>query len=67
MPEEIFVDAWQLAEKLSISKRSIPALVRRGVVPAPVKLGRLRRWWFPGVCEALLGNRAALAAIREAA
>jgi predicted DNA-binding transcriptional regulator AlpA len=64
---EMFLDAWELAERLAISKRSIPSLVRRGIVPAPVKLGRLRRFYWPTVASALLGNREALAAAKGAA
>jgi excisionase family DNA binding protein len=40
----VLLDVLAVAALLSSSRRTVERLVARGEMPAPVKLGRLRRW-----------------------
>ena len=41
---DTYVNVQQLAKSLGLTKGSVYGLVRQGVLPAGVKLGRSRRW-----------------------
>jgi predicted DNA-binding transcriptional regulator AlpA len=46
----------ELAWELSVCETTIDELVRRGTIPAPIRLtDGCMRWWWPGV-EAALAN-----------
>jgi predicted DNA-binding transcriptional regulator AlpA len=51
-----FMSRKELAWELSVSESTIDELVRRGVIPAPIRLtDGCVRWWWPAV-EAALAN-----------
>jgi excisionase family DNA binding protein len=58
MPEMLTVG--EVAEKCNCSERHVYRLVKRGEMPAPIKLGQLNRWpqqiieeWIAAGCPAL--------------
>jgi excisionase family DNA binding protein len=40
----MLLDVRELSQRLGVSQRAIWAWVERGELPAPIELGRLRRW-----------------------
>jgi hypothetical protein len=48
-----FVDGAELARRLNLSPRSIPALAQRGELPAGILVGGVRRWVFGDVVNFL--------------
>jgi excisionase family DNA binding protein len=50
------VDAAGLASLLGISTRTLARMVKNGEIPAPVAMGRLRRW-NPSDVEAALRRK----------
>jgi predicted DNA-binding transcriptional regulator AlpA len=54
----VYLSDLELADRLGLNSRKTPwSLAARGLIPRPVKVGRLSRWWFPAVCEKLNGTR----------
>jgi|LakMenEpi03Aug12_release.lakeMendotaPanAssembly.Ray.scaffolds.fasta_scaffold156288_4 predicted DNA-binding transcriptional regulator AlpA len=51
------VDASELASILGISTRTLARMVKKGDVPQPLAVGRLRRW-NPGVVNSALSRKA---------
>ncbi len=44
MTERMLLDVRELSQRLGVSQRAIWSWVERGEFPAPIELGRLRRW-----------------------
>lgn len=58
-PGEVLTDLHGLAIRLVVSERTVERMVEAGKMPAPMKLGRLRRWrladvesWIASGCPA---------------
>lgn len=51
--EPHFVSTARLAELLDCNPRTLARLARRGLIPAPIDLGGLRRWDFQAVLTAI--------------
>ncbi len=43
-PAKQLLDAKQVAQRLSVSVKTVRRLLDKGELPAPVKIGRLLRW-----------------------
>lgn len=42
--ECVLIDQKQLAEMLSISRRTVQRMISRGKLPAPIRIGKMVRW-----------------------
>ncbi|MGE5609476.1 MAG: helix-turn-helix transcriptional regulator [Bacillota bacterium] len=43
-PESLFLDTIDLARMFKVRPKTIAAWTKRGLLPAPLKIGRLVRW-----------------------
>jgi predicted DNA-binding transcriptional regulator AlpA len=53
MTDERFVTAADLARRLQVSRKTVYAWVRSGLLPMPIKFGVLSRWRWSDVQVAL--------------
>jgi predicted DNA-binding transcriptional regulator AlpA len=52
--EDRYVDVHELADRLSVSAKTIRKWCREGTIPRGTKIGaRLVRWFWPSVAEAV--------------
>ena len=58
-PRAEFLHPAELCTRLSISRRRLTALVRGGLLPPPVVMGKLERFYWPEVHRAMLQHRKA--------
>ncbi len=55
-PERL-IDAEELCESLQCCRATLYALVKKGVIPPPIKLGRLSRWPASVPTDVINANR----------